>query len=63
MGLEYTPLESVFRRNHFKKYPPKYPPLYSIKIDDCYVGLELTQNVYSRVFTDRRLAFTRVEFR
>ena len=35
-------MESVFRRNRFKKYPPKYPPLFSIKIniDDCYVGCE-----------------------
>ena len=30
VGVESTQLESVFRRNRFKKYPPKYPPLHSI---------------------------------
>ena len=30
VGVESTPLESVFKRNRLKKYPPKYPPLHSI---------------------------------
>ena len=30
VGVEYTQLESAFRRNCFKKYPPKYTPLHSI---------------------------------
>ena len=27
-GVESIPLESVFRRNHFQKYPPKNAPLH-----------------------------------
>ena len=66
MGVEFIPLESVFRRNHFQKYPPKNPPLHSIIIN-IYVLLcrvrEADHNVYSRVFNDRDLALIRVEFR
>ena len=66
MGVEFIPLESVFRRNHFQKYPPKNPPLHSIIIN-IYVLLcrvrEADYNVYSRVFNDRDLALIRVEFR
>ena len=66
MGLESIPLESIFRQNHFQKYPPKNPPLHSIIINTdvllCRVR-EANHNVYSRVFTDRDLALIRVEFR
>ena len=60
MGLESIPLESVFRQNHFQKYPPKNPPLHSIIINTDVLA---NHNVYSRVFTDRDLALIRVEFR
>ena len=30
VGVESTPLESVFKRNRLKKYPHKYSPLNSI---------------------------------
>ena len=66
MGVESIPLESVFRRNHFKKYPPKNQPLHSIIINIdvllCRVR-EAGHNVYSRVFTDSDLNLIRVEFR
>ena len=66
MGVECIPLESVFRGNHIQKYPPKNAPPHSIIINIdvllCWVR-EADYNVYSRVFTDRHLALTRVEFR
>ena len=66
MGVECIPLESVFRGNHIQKYPPKNAPLHSIIINIdvllCRVR-EADYNVYSRVFTDRHLALTRVKFR
>ena len=66
MGLESIPLGSIFRQNHFQKYPPKNPLLHSIIINTdvllCRVR-EANHNVYSRVFTDRDLALMRVEFR
>ena len=66
MAVESIPLESVFRRNHFQKYPPKNPPLHStiINIDVLLCRVRgANHNVYSRVFTDRDLALMRVEFR
>ena len=66
MGLKSIPLESVFRQNHFQKYPPKNPPLHSIIINTDVLLCRLREanhNVYSRVFTDRDLALMGVEFR
>ena len=62
MGVESTPLEFVFRRNHFKKYPPKYPPLHSIKtLTNIDVLLFWVREAdFSRAFTDRDLEFTQV---
>ena len=66
MGVESIPLESVYRRNRFKKYPAENPPLHSIIINiDVLLCLvrETAHNVYSRVITDRDLALIRVEFK
>ena len=62
MGVESIPLESVFRGNHIQKYPPLHSIIINIDVLLCRVR-EADYNVYSRVFTDRHLALTRVEFR
>ena len=61
MGVESIPLESVFRGNHIQKYP-LHSIIINIGVLLCRVR-EADYNVYSRVFTDRHLALTRVEFR